>query len=690
MQLHPSITNAGASEAPAYETHAAVRGSHRRRRLGWAAAIFAVVLLLVFVPPLINANRYRRQIARTMSASLGRPVHLDTVRLHLLPVPGLTLTNFVVSEDPKFGSEPTIRADTVEATLRFGSLWRHPVEFSTVRFLEPHVNLVRNAEGRWNLADVLLHASHVDTAPTAQTHAGPAPRFPYIEATGGRVNVKLGDEKLPFAITDADFALWLPSPKQWRVRLEGQPARTDTNLNDPGIVRLEGSLQQAETATGIPVDFHASWHDAPLGEATRLLTGDDQGWRGTVNVDSTIAGTLNEAHLGSKFTLGRLRRAEFAAVQPLDLQMTCEARLQAAAATLRQVRCAMPDSGPTPLRLEAETMDLNRPQETGLAITAEEIPLHWGLLWAALFSARVPTDRFPAGRIDVHLQHRAGTQTPERDVLLTKPARRTRRAGQAMNSQDDLASLQVGSWSGEVRVQLPSAPQARSAAEMTPLSPSEANVYPNTLVWRLFFGIPGPGIPGPGVPKIGTAAPAPPSPGWAFVLQPVSLPLGKGEALSVTSAITSAGYTVSADGSADAAALLLPSRYLPQLGDGLESVLPYPPTGSEPVRLEFTCSHPWGALQTCTNLRPSTAGSRAAQHSSLSSTAAQAPPSLPSIQTPQGLAPQRLAPRSLSPYDLHPPLGSTPSSGSAVPGSAVPNALPPATNSPFLNKSPHL
>ena len=79
--------------------------------------------------------------------------------------------------------------------------------------------------------------------PTAQRKAGPEPRFPYIEATGARVNLKLADEKEPFSLTDADFALWLPTPAQWRVRIEGKPARTDTNISDPGTVRLEGSLE---------------------------------------------------------------------------------------------------------------------------------------------------------------------------------------------------------------------------------------------------------------------------------------------------------------------------------------------------------------------------------------------------------------------------------------------------------------
>ena len=94
-----------------------IAGKYRRRVL-WTLAALLLLLALVLTPPLVTVNRLHRRIAASMSASLGRPVHLDRVHLHLLPVPGLTLENLVVSEDPAFGYEPTIRANVVEVTLR--------------------------------------------------------------------------------------------------------------------------------------------------------------------------------------------------------------------------------------------------------------------------------------------------------------------------------------------------------------------------------------------------------------------------------------------------------------------------------------------------------------------------------------------------------------------------------------------
>lgn len=624
MQLHPESFTAEVPESPANGSEALVhapRPSRLKRRLLWSAAITGLILLLIFVPPLINANRYRLRIAQSMSASLGRPVHLDNVTLHLLPFPGLTLSNLVVSEDPAFGDEPTIRADSVEGTLRLSSLWRGHLEFSSVRFIEPHVNLVRNAEGRWNLADVLLHASHLDTAPTAQRHAGPTPRFPYIEATGGRVNLKLGEEKLPFAITDADFALWLPSPQVWRVRLTGQPARTDMNVTDPGILRIEGDLQRAATASDVPVKLRATWHDAPMGQASQILTDEDLGWRGTLNVDASLVGTLGTARLGTKLTLDDLRRSDFAAAHPLDLQVTCGAGLSATTVTLDGLLCTMPDDGPTPMSLQAAALNLQRPQQAQASVTAAAIPVRWALLWAALFSARVPTDLHPAGTVSFTFNHLAQPLTPTPQPKSGRHGRNTRPALASTAAAGSAAPW--NQWTGALQIALPAVPSSSQ-----PATPQPGDPLPVQLVWRT------------GPPAV--AMPLPQGNGPLLHLQPVSVRLAPDATVLVNATLSQAGYALTVAGSASAAALLLPARYLPQLGDGLDNILPYPPTGLAPVRVDFSCTHPWGAAQTCTSLRPAPPGAKG----------------VPLTVVPQPQQPGRsaplLAPRSLSPYDQPP------------------------------------
>ena len=236
------------------------------RRLWLALVILVALLLLVFIPPYVNVNRYQKRITTSISESLGRPVHLDNVTLNLLPVPGFTLDNFVVSEDPAFGNEPTIRANSVHATLRVSSLWRRRVEFSTISLTEPSINLVHTAQGAWNVDSIFLQAAHLEAAPPRNRKPAPA-RFPYIEATGARLNLKLEQVKTPFSLTDSDFSLWLPDPQTWHFRITAHPTRTDLPVGSAGTLHLDGTLGRSSTFEQIPIDLHGEWRSAPLGRS---------------------------------------------------------------------------------------------------------------------------------------------------------------------------------------------------------------------------------------------------------------------------------------------------------------------------------------------------------------------------------------------------------------------------------------
>ena len=100
------------------------------RRMVWA--ILLIVLLAVLVPPFVNVNRYRNRVAEAISRALGREVTVSRIELKLLPRPGIVLSNFVVAEDPNYGAEPMLRADTVTAFLRLTSLWRGRLEIGKI------------------------------------------------------------------------------------------------------------------------------------------------------------------------------------------------------------------------------------------------------------------------------------------------------------------------------------------------------------------------------------------------------------------------------------------------------------------------------------------------------------------------------------------------------------------------------
>ena len=324
-----------------------VEGGKRKRWRLWLALTALVVLLaVVLVPPMVSINRYKNDITHLVSESLGRPVRLSSVELRLIPRPGFVLTDLTVDEDPAYGAEPVLRANAVKASIRLFSLWRGRLEISRISVDEASINLVRTAEGRWNLESLFRTAAgKVQNAEAAQ--ANPNRRvnpFPYIEATNSRINFKEGVEKLPFSLLNTDLSFWQEQPGEWRIRVRGQPARTDVNLDlaDTGVVRLEASIHRAAELRNLPVHLDVDWQNAQLGQLTRLLIGSDSGWRGDLTGEMHLDGTAEAAQIQTRLRATGVHREEFAPAAPMDFDASCGLVYHYSQLSVEDLKCDSP------------------------------------------------------------------------------------------------------------------------------------------------------------------------------------------------------------------------------------------------------------------------------------------------------------------------------------------------------------
>jgi len=346
------------------------QGRGRGRSKLWIAALALTILVSVIViPPLVSINRYKSRIARAMSNSLGRPVRMSGVELRLLPRPEFVITDLTVDEDPSYGAEPVLHASTVTAAIRLFSLWRGRLEISRISVDEASLNLVRTTEGRWNL-DTLFRTA-------AQSQGGgakpgrPVP-LPYLEATNSRINIKHGFEKLPYSLVGADLSFWEENPDDWRVRLKGQPARTDVSLDqgDTGIVQLEGRMRRATELRLMPIHVELEWREAQMGQLSRLLIGSDAGWRGDVTAEMRLDGTPDAADVTTRLRATGVHREEFAPVTPLDFDANCGFAYHYSARTIEKLVCDSP-LGDGRLRVEGNLPSNGRPK---LSLELQKIP----------------------------------------------------------------------------------------------------------------------------------------------------------------------------------------------------------------------------------------------------------------------------------------------------------------------------
>ncbi|HZY72894.1 MAG TPA: AsmA family protein [Edaphobacter sp.] len=572
--------------AQSEEPHPSRPGLFRRYLFLWMA--LAVLILLAIVPPLITVNRLQRRIATSIGDSLGRPVHLDRVTLNLLPLPGFTLDNLVVGEDPAFGSEPIIRANSVRVTLRFRSLWTRRVEFSTISFTDPSVNLVHLANGKWNLESILLQASHIEAAPTAQKRAGSTPRFPYIEATGARLNFKFDQEKIPLSFTNADFALWLPNPQQWRLRLKASPARTDTNVSGTGTIQIEGTLGRAASLAQVPIHLQGEWRDAPLGGASYVLFGRDAGWRGNMTLSANAQGTVGNSAVEIKLSTGDARRADFVPRSPLAFEAECLGTAANLFHSFNNVRCSWPpagSSGTQVVMISGTLPDIRQLGSATVNVSIPGLPADRLLTWLRVLDQRFPDDISMGGTVTGNLSYHPGYPLGHHS---NPPA--------------------PAYWDGAVFVtgaKLTGAgarPPSLLAGDIAIRSEAQPKAVPHAH---------------------GRRSSPPPPPESVFVLEPTALALGGKEPATLEGRFDAQGYTLHLSGMATPSRLRALAAALPSLGEGLAGVLtkdsafnpasgrsastPSSPTSgpaSGPVHTDLRAVRQWGTAQVWTEAPP--------------------------------------------------------------------------------------
>jgi len=364
------------------------------------AGLFLLALLFLLRP---GANPLRTRIVNSISLALGRPVEVASVSLRLLPQPGFELDDFVVQDDPAFGAEPMLRAAQVTASLRLTSLLRGRLEISSLSLTEPSLNLVRNGQGHWNLENLLERAEKNPVAPTAKAKSERRPGFPYVEASRGRINFKFGAEKRAYALMEADFSLWQDSENAWGMRLKAQPMRTDFNLSDTGLLRVNGTWQRAATLRETPVNFFLLWDEVQLGQLTKLLRGFDQGWRGTGQLSATLTGTPADLAVNASASAEDVRRYNVLGGGDLRLAAHCAAHYTSVESRLTEINCQAP-VGQGEISLDGSATTLLDSPGYDLSLTLRGLPVPSLLAFARHARQGVPEDLVATGQVDAEVR----------------------------------------------------------------------------------------------------------------------------------------------------------------------------------------------------------------------------------------------------------------------------------------------
>ena len=270
-----------------------------KRWLTWPKILlYALVLLLgaAYYVPKISAARFREPIQAGLEAALGRQVEIGEVAFRLLPVPGFTISEVKIGEDPSIGQEPTAYIKTLRGRPRFSSLLGGPLEFASVDLEDTSVNLTRvEAPGGFNQNN----AVHWNFSSLLRPKLLAA--FPSVHMSGGRVNFKFGDTKAVFYLLNTDVDLWPPAKADgpWTLRVNAEPARTDRPAHGFGSFVARGEWQPEKALVTLDVNLEKS----ELGDMVTLFRGQESDLHGHIWGSAHLAGPLTRLGLAGHVML---------------------------------------------------------------------------------------------------------------------------------------------------------------------------------------------------------------------------------------------------------------------------------------------------------------------------------------------------------------------------------------------------
>ncbi len=266
--------------------------------------LFAAVVLFVVLgvaAPFINAARFSAPIQRALESSLGRKVQFSAVHFTLFSGPGFSLENVTISEDPRYGLEPFAYVPTLQAGIRFDKLLFGRVRFSSLRLVDPSLNLVKRGDGAWNVVELVERLSAPRRAPLNF--------FPAFTVANGRIDFKLGNRKTTLYLLDTDLSIYPERSGKLYIQFSGSPARTDRAGN--GFGHLRGTVNwyvNPASAQANQLEADVTLDPSNLSELTTLFQGHDIGVHGTVSARTRIEGPSAALRISGELHLQDVHR----------------------------------------------------------------------------------------------------------------------------------------------------------------------------------------------------------------------------------------------------------------------------------------------------------------------------------------------------------------------------------------------
>lgn len=371
-------------------------------------AIRVVLLVVLFIvvagliAPFITMARYSGQIREALQSALGRSVEFQKLHLTLFSGPGFVLDNVTIGEDQRFGLESFAYVPTLEARLRLDKLLLGRIQFSSLRLVDPDLNLVKNPDGAWNVVSLVGRLSGPRRVPLSL--------FPAVEVSGGRLNFKLGVRKTTLYVSDTDLSIYPERSGKLHFQFSGSPARTDRAGNGFGHFRGTANWYLAPaSATANQLEANLILDRSNLSEMTTLFEGHEAGVDGTVSSHMRIEGPIANLRIAGDLRLEDVHRWDLLPSSGDDWHIHYLGALDLRTRNLHLATVPAPSKSPTPVMVELSVQDFFRTNNWTIKTRFDAAPVQNLLPLASRMGLSLPQNLSLRGTMEGTITDSEGT-----------------------------------------------------------------------------------------------------------------------------------------------------------------------------------------------------------------------------------------------------------------------------------------
>jgi AsmA protein len=171
-------------------------------------AIVAVLLIVILIlPSLIDANRFKPEIQAKLGTALGRNVQIGNIKLSILSG-GVVVDDVAISDDPAFTKSQFLAVKELTVGVHLIPLiFSKQLEVESITAKDPQVTLLRNSAGVWNYSS-MGGASKSGATPSSSTSSSGAVSIGKIEITNGKISVgTVGSHAKPLVYQDVNLTV---------------------------------------------------------------------------------------------------------------------------------------------------------------------------------------------------------------------------------------------------------------------------------------------------------------------------------------------------------------------------------------------------------------------------------------------------------------------------------------------------